>query len=48
MKLNLGKCNVGVLERKFLIFYVGKASIRPNPKKVKAIIDTTPSWKCEC
>jgi len=43
MKLNLDKCNFGVLEGKFIGFYMGKAIIRPNPRRsIEAIINTTP------
>lgn len=35
MKLNPSKFNFGVLEGKFLNFYVGKPDIKPNPEKLK-------------
>ncbi|XP_022040406.1 uncharacterized protein LOC110942953 [Helianthus annuus] len=40
MKLNLIKCSFGFEEGKFLGHIVGKQSIKANPNKVKAILET--------
>ncbi|XP_022031135.1 uncharacterized protein K02A2.6-like [Helianthus annuus] len=42
MKLNPEKCSFGFEERKFLGHIVGKQSIKANPNKVKAVLETKP------
>ncbi|XP_022004609.1 uncharacterized protein LOC110902205 [Helianthus annuus] len=43
MKLNPEKCSFGFEEGKFLGHIVGKQSIKANPNKVKAVLETKPS-----
>ncbi|XP_022032183.1 uncharacterized protein K02A2.6-like [Helianthus annuus] len=42
MKLNPEKCSFGFEEGKFLGHIVGKQSIKANPNKVKAVLETKP------
>ncbi|XP_022030562.1 uncharacterized protein LOC110931477 [Helianthus annuus] len=42
MKLNPKKCSFGFEEGKFLGHIVGKQSIKANPNKVKAVLETKP------
>ncbi|XP_022004514.1 uncharacterized protein LOC110902082 [Helianthus annuus] len=42
MKLNLEKCSFGFEKGKFLGHIVGKQSIKANPNKVKAVLETKP------
>lgn len=42
MKLTPAKCSFGMLEGKFLGFYVGKDGIKPNLEKIEAILNTSP------
>ncbi|XP_022004243.1 uncharacterized protein LOC110901768 [Helianthus annuus] len=42
MKLNPEKCSFGFEEGKFLGHIVGKQSIKANPNKVRAVLETRP------
>lgn len=42
MKLNLAKYVFNIKAKKFLGFMVSKNKIKPNPKKLKALIGISP------
>jgi len=45
MKMNLARCVFSIRGGKLLCFLVSNKGIKPNPKKIQAILDITPPQK---